>query len=306
MDNKTLCEALENTLEVMFPGTSFALTEVGEPCSWSQCFKAETNRGDIFYVKSTPRSRLEAYVTSVLHQYCPDIVPAVLADDLLPEHAWRWFLLENAGDSDHENLPLETAVQAAFVLGRLQSILAQEMTLASLLPHCRADRLQAAALSVCEWAHRTAAPEQRSDLIHLHGTLHRASDFFHHIGENLAYLPPTCVHGDLWSGNIAKYSGSVRIIDWGDALWGVGGASIVNLLLSSGDSLNSGASSVWEAYGRGWEKYLPAGYSQAASTAWLVSSLVVDVEIARCSGGTLEMLPGVLPYLQQLANLSQQ
>jgi hypothetical protein len=305
MDTKTFREALEYTLKVKFPGTSIALTEAWEPCSWSQCLKAETDRGDIFYAKGTPRSRSEAYVTSVLHQYCPDFVPAVLVNDLLPEHTWRWFLLENAGECDQENLTLDTAVQTAFVMGQLQSILAQDVTLASLLPQCRADGLQEAALSVCEWAHKTAAYEQKSVLIAVRDIVHSASSFFHHLDENLAYLPPTCVHGDLWSGNIAKHSGSVRIIDWGDALWGVGGTSIVNLLLSSGDSLSSGASTVWEAYGRGWEKTLSASYIQAASTAWLVSSLMVDVEIARCSGGTLEMLPGVLPYLLQLANLCQ-
>lgn len=299
-DDSTL---LDGKLKERFPGRFERLTEPGEQCAWSKIYRAEFTAGGALYVKGTPRTRAEARVTSILHGYSPDHIPNVVEEDLLPDHPWRWFLSEDAGRCDHNHFSLGDAIEAAFHLGRIQSMVVHDRYLAGRLPQCRADRLQDAVADVCNWAVRTVAADKKDDLLSLQAKFTQSTDFFRALQGNLSALPSTCVHGDFWSGNIAVREGKVNIIDWGDALWGVGSISIVNLLDATNGELFGHEREIWEAYARGWEKDMSEDFIQSSRAAALIGSLVVDVEIAKCCNGTIEMLPGVLPGLQMLASL---
>lgn len=103
----------------------------------------------------------------------------------------------------------------------------------------------------------------------------------------LASVPPTCVHGDFWPGNIALQSdGELRIIDWGEAVWGVGAASIWNLLLSSRTTLSDLEAPVWEAYSQGLQRPLDERYRRAARIAFSATMLIVDQQLGAAADGT--------------------
>ena len=294
---------LEAKLESLYPHQLVRLTEPWEQCSWSKSYRAELIAGEVVYLKGTPRNRPEARTTAILHSYAPKLIPAVLDEDLFPEHSWCWFLLENAGDCSYDTITPECATEAAFHMGTLQRIVGQDVQLAQYLPQCRADNLQTAVLDVCEWAYQTSDKEAQEDLLTLQERLVRAKSFFEGLQNTLAYLPATCVHGDFWSGNIACGEESVRFIDWGDAVWGVGSASIVNLLESAGDQLTGHEAKIWQAYARGWEKDLSQEFIRGSRAASLICSLVVDVEIAKCRKKTTDILPGLMPLLKKLVRL---
>jgi Phosphotransferase enzyme family len=299
-DDKVL---LEEKLIGLFPDQFTRLIEPWDQCDWSKSYKAEFVARDALYVKGTPRNRAEAHVTSVLHRYCPNHIPDILEEDLLPENQWRWFLLENVGECDHAGITPECAVDAAFHMGRLQSIICRDMQLAKYLPQCQADRLQEALSSVCEWALQTASADMRNDLLPLHVKIIRSTNFFYALQKKLSHLSSTCVHGDFWSGNIACREDKISFIDWGDTLWGVGSISIVNLLSSAAGELSNHVDEIWDAYSSGREKYVTEDFIQGSQVAALIGSLIIDVEIAKCCNGTVEMLPGLFPILQRLTNL---
>lgn len=94
---------------------------------------------------------------------------------------------------------------------------------------------------------------------------------------------------------------SVRFIDWGEALWGIGGAAIWNLLLTSQGTLSTAQHSVWEAYSAGRQQPISEAYVRAARVAFFVSQLV-----AQRSGGDMpsdDALHDTLITVQQIANL---
>ena len=119
----------------------------------------------------------------------------------------------------------------------------------------------------------------------------------------LRKLPSTIVHGDFWSGNIAVAGKAIRLIDWGDALWGVGGVSLVNLVTTSGGQLDNAVQELWEAYERGWERTIGPSYREACVAASVVTNLVIDTAIARCCGQGPERLPGLIAGLRELEAL---
>lgn len=294
---------LAKKLSELLPDPMRRLIAPRGQCAWSQTYVAEFTRRGVRYIKGTPRSRVEARVTAALHGYYPDHLPAVLADDLLPEHPWHWFLLENAGDCNHDSIPPECAVSAAYHLGKLQRSVCYDEKFTGYLPQCRADGLQEAVSRVCAWALQTAPADQRGNLLSFRVENEQSTSFYRALQKKLTQFPPTCVHGDFWSGNIACRDGKVSFIDWGDTLWGVGSISIVNLLDSASGELSSHEGEIWEAYSRGWDKQVTENYIQGSRIAALVGYLVIDVEIARCCNGTVEMLPGLFPAIQRLADL---
>jgi hypothetical protein len=88
------------------------------------------------------------------------------------------------------------------------------------------------------------------------------------------------VHGDLWSGNIAVANGYVKFIDWGDAVWGAGGAAVSHFLVAEEMPADM-VEHVWAAYGEGWGTAMSAEYRAACSVAGLITGLPVDMEIIR-------------------------
>jgi len=302
MNNNTIA-LLEARFKELYTDRLIRLTEPWEPSVWSKSYRAEFATRDTLYIKGTPRSRPESYTTLILSRYCPHHIPAVLNEDVLPEHPWRWFLLEDAGECNHENLTPVCAVSAAFHLGKVQSNVCHDAWLTSHLPQCQADRLQEAISGVCEWALPSVAPDIRDDFLCLQATITQATNYFRTLQKRLAHVPSTCVHGDFWSGNIAFNGDKISFIDWGDALWGVGSISIANLLASAGETLSSHAHEIWEAYARGREIELTEDFIRGSEIAAMVGSLVVDVEIAKCCNGKAEMLLGLLPTLHMLAQV---
>jgi hypothetical protein len=298
MDDTLLAEKLKD----LFPG-GYGLVEPWEQSAWSKSYKVELESGEALYVKGTPRSRAEARTTSFLHGCCPEYIPRVLVEDLLPEHEWHWFVLEDVGECNHTSITLECALQAAFCLGRLQSMVRNRTQLAEYLPQCRADGLQQALTNVCDWALGSAPADMQDELVPFRTRIVNSPLYFRSLQQKLACLPPTCIHGDLWSGNIACRGSTVSFVDWGDALWGVGSVSIVNLLASASEALSGDADDVWGAYSRGWETELTEEFIRASQVAALVSSLVVDVEIAECCKWKADMLPGLIPALWEITSL---
>jgi hypothetical protein len=298
--DQTLLEAI---LRDRFSNQFQRLLEPWEQCAWFQSYKVELASGSVLYVKGTPRSRAEAYITEVLHRCAPGYVPAMLVKDLLPTHPWHWFLLEDGGISDHTAISVEDALQAAFCLGSLQRLVCQHLPLAKALPQCRAEHLQDALLGICDWALYNAPVERQPNLLAFQHNIRHATSYFRTLHQHLARLPDTCIHGDFWSGNIAFRNGTACLIDWGDSLWGVGSVSIVNLLTSESGTLLKAADAIWEAYASGWERHLTPAFMEASQVAFRVSCLVVDIQIAKCCLETVDILPGLLVGLQELADL---
>jgi hypothetical protein len=130
--------------------------------------------------------------------------------------------------------------------------------------------------------------------------------FLREVADQLQVIPATIVHGDLWTGNIAiaQVDRTIRLVDWGDALWGVAGISIVHLLLTAQGTLDEASSAIWNAYGSGLGTHIKPAYRATCTIANLVTGLVTDMEIARCCGRGLELLPGLLAQLRSLEALA--
>jgi aminoglycoside phosphotransferase (APT) family kinase protein len=294
---------IQNALQALFSGTIQSIHPCWEPCEWSKVYRLQLHDGTRLFLKGTPRSRNEALVMQRLHDLCPACIPRVLVTDLVPSASWRWFLIEDAGNADQSALSRSVALEAARTLGQLQHRALQDQTLPSLLVRCEGDRLQQQAIEVCRWAMTQQPPEVRTDLQRIASLLEQAHTFFGELAEQLAELPSTIVHGDFWSGNIAVAGSNIRFIDWGDALWGAGGVSIVNLLMTSDGQLDNAALQIWEAYEQGWERAISPAYRQACQAASAVADLVIDRAIAMSCGRGPERLQGLVPGLRDLEEL---
>lgn len=235
-----------------------------------------------------------------LHDLCPACIPRVLVTDLVPSAPWRWFLMEDAGNADQSALSRSVAIEAARTLGLLQQRALQDQALPTLLIRCERDQLQQQAVEVCRWAMKQQAPEVQADLQRIASLLEQAYAFFGELAEQLAELPSSIVHGDFWSGNITVADNDIRFIDWGDALWGAGGISIVNLLLTSDGQFDNAEFQIWEAYEQGWEHSISPTYRQACQLASAVTNLVIDRAIAISCGRGPERLRGLVPGLRDL------
>ncbi len=245
---------VQNHLQTLFSDSIKSIDPCWEPCDWSRVSRLELRDGTRRFLKGTPRSRNEALVTQRLHDVCSACIPRVLVVDLVPSAPWRWFLLEDAGECDLSALSRPVALEAARTLGLLQQRALHDPDLPSLLLRCEGNHLQQQALDVCRWAMSQQAPERDDDLQRIASLLEHAHSFFGELAKPLAELPSTIVHGDFWSGNIVVAEKDIRLLDWGDALWGVGGVSVVNLIMTSGGQLNDVAPQLWEAYEQGWER----------------------------------------------------
>jgi fructosamine-3-kinase len=175
--------------------------------------------------------------------------------------------------------------------------------LPGLLAGCEAEHLQQQALAVCRWAMQSSIPEVLAELQRIAAHLREAQTFFHQLAEQLTDLPSTVVHGDFWSGNIAVAGQELRFIDWGNALWGVGGVSLVILIATSEGQLDEAEAAIWHAYEQGWERPIRQGYREACQVASIVADLVIDTAIATSCGRGPKRLPGLLPGLRELEAL---
>lgn len=291
---------IQNALQALFSDTVQSIHPCWEPCEWSKVYRLQLHDGTRLFVKGIPRSRNEALVMQRLHDLCPACIPRVLVTDLVPSAPWRWFLMEDAGNADQSALSRSVAIEAARTLGLLQQRALQDQALPTLLIRCERDQLQQQAVEVCRWAMKQQAPEVQADLQRIASLLEQAYAFFGELAEQLAELPSSIVHGDFWSGNITVAGNDIRFIDWGDALWGAGGISIVNLLLTSDGQFDNAEFQIWEAYEQGWEHSISPTYRQACQLASAVTNLVIDRAIAMSCGRGPERLRGLVPGLRDL------
>jgi hypothetical protein len=294
---------IEKHLHTLFAGTIQSLDPCWEPCEWSRVYRLTLRDGTHLFVKGTPRTRNEALVTQRLSTLCPRCIPRVLMADLVPAAPWRWFLLEDAGETDPSPPPRLVAIEAARTLGRLQQRASEDQVLPGLLAGCEAEQLQAQALAVCRWAMQQSSSEAFADLQRIAAHLQEAQTFFRDIAERLTDLPSTVVHGDFWSGSIAVAGQELRFIDWGDALWGVGGISLVTLIATSEGQLDEAEAAIWQAYEQGWERPIRQPYREVCQVASTVADLMIDTAIATSCGRGPERLPGLLPGLRELEAL---
>ncbi|SDD84804.1 Phosphotransferase enzyme family protein [Paenibacillus sp. UNCCL117] len=293
MDNDSQ-KALGKTKEI-FHGLVKNIEVPWENSAWSHCYKISLNNNKTYFLKGTPRQRKEATVTKHLHILLPNIVPEVINDDLIPESTWRWFLVANAGTCSYEGIEARYALKAAFNLGNLQRMTFIEGSLFSeLLPQCEAQRLQEAVDNVGRWALKFSNAEESEIIQRL---LSISSDHYEDHVNNLNSIPSTCVHKDFWSGNIAVTDENVMLIDWGDALWGVGGISIVNMI-STDDDLSSLSSIIWDEYFKGLDRKFDKDYIKSSQIAYLVSELVTEQEIADLQ--RRKYGPGLIPSVRRL------
>lgn len=293
MDNDAqiaLCKSKE-----FFLGSVKNIEVPWEHSAWSQSYKISLNNNLIYFLKGTPRQRKEALVTKHLHLISPNIVPEVINDDLIPESTWRWFLVSNAGTCCYQGIEGKYALKAAFNLGRLQRIMFSEgSSISQFLPQCEAQRLQEAVDQVGRWALQFSNAEESEIIQRL---LSINSDCYNDHVKNLNSIPSTCVHKDFWSGNIAINEEDVMIIDWGDAVWGVGGISIVNLILSD-NGLSSQSNIIWNEYFQGLNRKLDKEYIKSSQIAYLVSELITEQEIAELQ--QQKYGPGLIPSIKRL------
>jgi hypothetical protein len=264
---------------------------------WSRTYRVELRTGDMLYLKGTPRDRPEAVTTAFLSTCCPTYLPHVVHTDLIPESAWRWFLTTDAGCCTHTELPLHVAAHAAFALGRIQQqVVHTDPSLARILPTCLPHQLHQIALTSCDWLIQQGYPAVEA----YRTQIARATPYFATLAQQLAVLPATCVHGDFWPGNIAVQRNMIKVIDWGEAVWGIGGASIWNLLLTSRDTLAHHTAAIWTAYAHGWGRDIPEDYITASQMAFTITMLVVDYGYARWHPAEVDIGPGMLTTVQQV------
>ena len=203
-----------------------------------------------------------------------------------------------------ESLDPSTAMRVAQVLGALQTRTVGDHILATQVPQCRGGDLCAAVADCAAWAARAATPELRGRMRDIHRRLPQAQGWVRGVERHLLPEPDALVHGDLWAGNVAVQGDQVRLLDWGDAVWGVGGVSMVHLLASEDGCLDRHAGDIWAAYEAGLGRRVSREYRAACVFAHRVTRLVVDREIATCCGRGLDRLPGFLPTLEALLELA--
>ncbi len=278
---------LVDELERRFPGEVVRISSAFPRWpmeAWSDTFLLQRRQGRPWYLKGTSRLRPEAAVLEELGRVVPEHVPHLLVSDLLPDSPWSWFLMEHAGDPIvNEELTVadpEDAVAAVRALARIQRRTAHSHTLPALLDHCDAEGLRDAALKACAWyaerdgQHHAEYEEMQSRLV-------QDRAFFPRLAAELSPVPSTLVHGDFWAGNCARDGSTFRLLDWADAVWGVGGLSLVEMI-GQNEELHAREPELWRVYAEERGISLPPSYPSACRDASCVLGVVTHQQINAC------------------------
>lgn len=273
-----------------------------EHSPWSATWRVEFASGKTSYLKRIPRSRPEVTITALLHDLAPDVVPEVLAADLMADSEMRWFVVSDAGDCDHDELDPTLAEPAAEALAQLQRLTTGSAPVASVLPNCAAGRLAAVAAEEYRWAATGAWPTmERERLDDAWERITKRRHAFDWLAATLAYLPDTVAHADFWSRHISRPP--VRFIDWADAVWGPGGIAVLRLLASEFGRLDSRSAEIWKAFARGWGvEAIPDDYIAGCDVAGTVVALVVDHNVTASWGQGPTRLKGLVNNFEALAD----
>ena len=192
-----------------------------EHAPWTATWRVVVDRERTLYLKTSPRSRREVGITQRVHAIAPGIVPAVIADDLVPGDGMQWFLLDDVGAVSHDSVGAHRACETTEALARIQRLVAGDDTLRRMLPQCPGSGL----LSVLWDHHRWSRSLLHADpevgrLDHAWETIERNGATIEALTRPVRMLPDTLVHGDLWPGNMGR--DAVVLLDWADAMWGPG------------------------------------------------------------------------------------
>lgn len=276
-----------------------SMTQPWDNSEWSRTFRIKLISNQSVYLKGSPRLRHEVKVHQLVATYDSTIVPIIIADDLLPDHDWQWFILQDVGESsevDHNNV---TILQACFELGQLQKKLATDGTAKKFLPQVEPKQLLSAISSIYDWV-RIQKSNQIKEIEQAYQTIKQNSSKFEEVVNSLSAFPTTIVHGDFWTGNIIHTPTQLIFLDWADSVWGVGAVSIVNLL----SSLNEiDFENAWTNYSHGFGISITPNHYLALELAYLTTNLVIDRNIAETCNNGIEMLPGILPTFESISLL---
>jgi hypothetical protein len=247
-------EPLLEALNALFPDevqriASAAPRSLMEP--FTNTFILHRREGKPWFLKGTPRDAGETELTERLHEIDPEHTVGFLVADLLPGAEWRWVITEWAGeaviDDNGKFMGIQTVLEAVKTLAQLQIRAATDTLIPRLIPRCEGPGMQELVQEVCAWYaekdaecagyYRDASEEISRDM-----------HFFRKLEEPLGDYPRSVVHVDFWGGNIVREGDRLRILDWSQALWGIGGLSVVDLLNQHKDELTKHREEIWSLY----------------------------------------------------------
>jgi hypothetical protein len=269
---------------------------------WSMTLLVRSADGNRWFLKGTPRSRSEADVLGILYSLSSQSIPRLVALDILPGCETRWFVLEDAGQvSQAGTAGIGSVLQAVSALGELQKRAEGNSDLRAMLPNCEAHGLRNAAVTVGRWICDASTGEENRLAVEYTRILQDSVVFFDRLGSVLSATPSTCVHGDFWSGNWGVLNGAVRIFDWGDAIWGVGGLSVTSLL-GQQKEVTAHADQIWCTYGDAIEHDLSSEYRDMCALASDIAYLVIYMGINRCCRQPVSSFGAILETMKRLCH----
>jgi hypothetical protein len=279
---------LVDELEARFPGEIVSLASAWPRWpmeAWSNTFVLHRRSGRPWFLKGTPRQRREAALTEELYRLVPAHLPHTILSDLLPGSRWHWFITEHAGepvvDGELEFTEQGSVADAVRALALIQRQARASQRIAQLLPPCEPESLQQLILDICLWyaSRRGARRQEYEDTAR---TIGRDTTYFRQHATALSARPCTIVHGDFWAGNVVREAGSVRILDWGDVVWGPGGLSITGLLGQHRRSLAAREAEIWSVYAEALGEPLDQPYVQSCARAYDLADIVIHHQIHLC------------------------
>jgi hypothetical protein len=253
--------------------------------AWSNTFVLHRKSGRPWFLKGTPRRRREADLTEELYRLVPDHLPRIIVPDLLADSPWHWFIMEHAGDPVIDD-GLEFAEQGSVLdavraLAFIQHKARASERIAQILPPCEPELLQQLILDICLW-YAGRRGKHRQEYEEIARMVGRDTTYFRQHATALSAWPCTIVHGDFWAGNVVREARGVRILDWGDAVWGPGGLSITGLLGQHRERLAAHEAEIWSVYAEALGEPVDPSYVQSCTQACDLADVVVHHQIHLC------------------------
>jgi Phosphotransferase enzyme family len=177
---------------------------------WATVFRAETDRGVVWFKACSVRQAFEVPLTAALAHRWPGVVTEVLAHD----DDRRWLLMVDAGRPLRElgNPPerwLELLPRyAELQIGEIEHVVEH---LASGVPDLRVERLTA----LYEELTRVQLPLDPTETSALAAFAPRFGELCERLADD--GIGPSVQHDDLHMNNVHLRDGALRVLDWGDA-----------------------------------------------------------------------------------------
>lgn len=192
------------------------------------------------------------------------------------------------------------AIEAAFTLGKINYFCSKNVNLPYKIPLLTPKNLLSKLIKTINKAREISKNDKTiEELTYSQHIIRQSDTYFSELSGSLSVFPLSIVHGDFWAGNIAFKNDRIQILDWADVLWGVSATSIINFIHSQ-ENLADIQEEIWYAYGKGWGMNISQEYIKHCHTAFLIASLIIDLEIALSLDENLEYLAGFAPTSEQL------